>query len=48
MNLPIILAMVLNHQDVYLEEEQVSYMVQEARSSLVYVNEMNLNDEGDE
>ncbi|NLQ99447.1 PTS N-acetylglucosamine transporter subunit IIBC [Streptococcus mutans] len=48
MNLPIILAMVLNHQEVYLEEEQVSYMVQEARSSLVYVNEMNLNDEGDE
>ena len=47
-NLPIILAMVLNHQEVYLEEEQVSYMVQETRSSLVYVNEMNLNDEGDE
>ncbi|AWN20523.1 PTS sugar transporter subunit IIA [Streptococcus sobrinus] len=48
MNLPIVLSTVLKPSESYLSNEEMRSLVEEARTSLVYVNELNLEQGGED
>lgn len=48
MNLPIVLSTVLKLSESYLSNEEMRSLVEEARTSLVYVNELNLEQGGED
>ena len=48
MNLPIVLSTVLKPSESYLSNEEMRSLVKEARTSLVYVNELNLEQGGED
>ncbi|WP_019770378.1 PTS sugar transporter subunit IIA [Streptococcus sobrinus] len=48
MNLPIVLSIVLKPSESYLSNEEMRSLVEEARTSLVYVNELNLEQGGED
>lgn len=47
-NLPIVLSTVLKPSESYLSNEEMRSLVEEARTSLVYVNELNLEQGGED